>query len=187
MNIHDIDIFIAVADQLHFGRASRACNLSPSALTRSIQRLEEETGQPLFTRDKPQRRTHPPPVNDSKPTLCARAPTGKHCRTTCAKPRAYPGHSPSTPPSPPSTACCPTCSKPSAPPTRPYRSNCTPAPPNRPYPRFSQEKSTSPSPPCPTASPDVSNSCRSPKFRSYSSPPPPESSPTRRAAAISST
>ena len=51
MNIHDIDTFLAVADLLHFGQASRACNLSPSALTRSIQRLEEEVGQPLFTRD----------------------------------------------------------------------------------------------------------------------------------------
>ena len=51
MNIHDIDTFLAVADQLHFGRASRACNLSPSALTRTIQRLEEETGRALFIRD----------------------------------------------------------------------------------------------------------------------------------------
>lgn len=36
---------------MHFGRASRACNLSPSALTRTIQRLEEEIGQALFLRD----------------------------------------------------------------------------------------------------------------------------------------
>ena len=51
MNIHDINTFLAAADLLHFGQASRACNLSPSALTRSIQRLEEEIGQPLFVRD----------------------------------------------------------------------------------------------------------------------------------------
>jgi LysR family positive regulator for ilvC len=51
MNIHDLNTFLAVADLLHFGQASRACNLSPSALTRSIQRLEEEAGQSLFTRD----------------------------------------------------------------------------------------------------------------------------------------
>lgn len=51
MNIHSIDTFLAVADLLHFGQASRVCNLSPSALTRNIQRLEEEVGQPLFTRD----------------------------------------------------------------------------------------------------------------------------------------
>jgi len=51
MNIHDLETFLAAADLLHFGKASRACNLSPSALTRSIQRLEEELGRPLFIRD----------------------------------------------------------------------------------------------------------------------------------------
>ncbi|MBI9020888.1 MAG: HTH-type transcriptional activator IlvY [Verrucomicrobia bacterium] len=51
MNIHELNTFLALADLLHFGQASRACNLSPSALTRSIQRLEEEVGHPLFTRD----------------------------------------------------------------------------------------------------------------------------------------
>lgn len=51
MNIHELDNFLTLAETLHFGRASRACNLSPSALTRSIQRLEEAVGQPLFTRD----------------------------------------------------------------------------------------------------------------------------------------
>ncbi len=51
MNIHDLNTFLAAADLLHFGKASRACNLSPSALTRSIQRLEEEIGRPLFVRD----------------------------------------------------------------------------------------------------------------------------------------
>jgi LysR family positive regulator for ilvC len=51
MNIRDLDIFLSLAGSLHFGKASRACNLSPSALTRSIQRLEEETGHPLFVRD----------------------------------------------------------------------------------------------------------------------------------------
>lgn len=51
MNIHELNNFLTLAETLHFGQASRACNLSPSALTRSIQRLEEEIGQPLFTRD----------------------------------------------------------------------------------------------------------------------------------------
>lgn len=51
MNIRDLDIFLSLADSLHFGKASRTCNLSPSALTRSIQRLEEEVGHPLFIRD----------------------------------------------------------------------------------------------------------------------------------------
>ena len=51
MDIQSLNHFIKTAELLHFGRASRACNLSPSALTRSIQRLEEEIGQPLFLRD----------------------------------------------------------------------------------------------------------------------------------------
>lgn len=51
MTIRDLDVFLSLADSLHFGKASRACNLSPSALTRSIQRLEEEVGHPLFVRD----------------------------------------------------------------------------------------------------------------------------------------
>jgi LysR family positive regulator for ilvC len=51
MDIRHLEIFLTLAELLHFGRASQACNLSPSALTRAIQRLEEELGQPLFVRD----------------------------------------------------------------------------------------------------------------------------------------
>ncbi len=51
MDIRELEIFLTVAELLHFGRASQACNLSPSALTRTIQRMEEQLGQPLFLRD----------------------------------------------------------------------------------------------------------------------------------------
>jgi LysR family positive regulator for ilvC len=51
MEINHLETFIKTAELLHFGRASQACNLSPSALTRTIQRLEEEVGHPLFFRD----------------------------------------------------------------------------------------------------------------------------------------
>jgi LysR family positive regulator for ilvC len=51
MDIQALETFIKTAELLHFGKASRACSLSPSALTRTIQRLEEEIGQPLFLRD----------------------------------------------------------------------------------------------------------------------------------------
>ncbi|MFC4994337.1 HTH-type transcriptional activator IlvY [Rubritalea tangerina] len=54
MNHHEIKNFLAVAETLHFGRASELCHLSPSALTRSIQRLESELGQALFLRDNRQ-------------------------------------------------------------------------------------------------------------------------------------
>ncbi len=51
MDIQALETFIKTAELLHFGQASRACNLSPSALTRTIQRLEDEVGQTLFLRD----------------------------------------------------------------------------------------------------------------------------------------
>ncbi len=51
MDIKELKVFLTTAEQLHFGRASQSCNLSPSALTRTIQRLEEELGEVLFLRD----------------------------------------------------------------------------------------------------------------------------------------
>lgn len=51
METQALETFIKTAELLHFGKASRSCNLSPSALTRTIQRLEEEVGKPLFLRD----------------------------------------------------------------------------------------------------------------------------------------
>jgi LysR family positive regulator for ilvC len=43
--------FIHLSDSLHFGRASEASHVSPSALSRSIQRLEDEVGATLFARN----------------------------------------------------------------------------------------------------------------------------------------
>ncbi|MEJ6561471.1 MAG: HTH-type transcriptional activator IlvY [Akkermansiaceae bacterium] len=51
MTTETLHAFLALSDELHFGRASRISHLSRSALTRLIQRLEEEVGQPLFIRD----------------------------------------------------------------------------------------------------------------------------------------
>ncbi|NOQ41515.1 MAG: HTH-type transcriptional activator IlvY [Desulfuromusa sp.] len=51
MDIRELEIFLTTAELLHFGRASQVCNLSPSALTRTIQRLEEQLGKTLFVRD----------------------------------------------------------------------------------------------------------------------------------------
>jgi LysR family positive regulator for ilvC len=48
---HDLRAFLAAAATLHFGRAAREVNLSPSALSRTIRRLEEEVGERLFVRD----------------------------------------------------------------------------------------------------------------------------------------
>lgn len=51
MNIKALNHFLALAEHLHFGRASIACNISISALSRHIRQLEEETGVVLFNRD----------------------------------------------------------------------------------------------------------------------------------------
>ncbi len=51
MNNQELKLFLHLADSLHFGRTSGACNITPSALTRTIQRLESEVGENLFVRD----------------------------------------------------------------------------------------------------------------------------------------
>ncbi len=51
MDIKQLRQFIHLADTLHFGRASEASYISPSALSRSIKQLEDEVGAALFERD----------------------------------------------------------------------------------------------------------------------------------------
>jgi len=48
----EFSVFLHLADTLHFARSAQALHMSPSALTRAIQRLEEQLGQPLFQRSK---------------------------------------------------------------------------------------------------------------------------------------
>jgi LysR family positive regulator for ilvC len=48
----ELSVFLHLADSLHFARTAQALHMSPSALTRAIQRLEDELGQPLFQRSK---------------------------------------------------------------------------------------------------------------------------------------
>ena len=43
--------FLELSRTLHFGRASQACHISPSALSRVVQRLEQELGVALLVRD----------------------------------------------------------------------------------------------------------------------------------------
>jgi LysR family positive regulator for ilvC len=51
MDIREIQFFQHLSETLHFGRTSRACHITPSALTRTVQRLEAEVGEQLFIRD----------------------------------------------------------------------------------------------------------------------------------------
>lgn len=51
MNIKSLQIFIRLCESKNFSKTALAMHMSPSALTRQIQRLEEEIGHPLFMRD----------------------------------------------------------------------------------------------------------------------------------------
>ena len=51
MNIRELTLFKHLATTLHFGKTSQACNITPSGLTRAIQRLESELDDKLFHRD----------------------------------------------------------------------------------------------------------------------------------------
>ncbi|MBF0469438.1 MAG: LysR family transcriptional regulator [Desulfamplus sp.] len=51
MNIRELKLYMHLSESLHFGKTSRACNITPSALTRMVQRLESDLEETLFTRD----------------------------------------------------------------------------------------------------------------------------------------
>ncbi|TQV75139.1 HTH-type transcriptional activator IlvY [Aliikangiella marina] len=51
MNIRNLQIYLHLSQSLHFNKTAVAMHTSPSTLSRIIQRLESEVGQPLFERD----------------------------------------------------------------------------------------------------------------------------------------
>ena len=52
MELHQVRYYVALCKALNFTRAAEACNVTQPALTRAIQRLEEELGGPLFQRER---------------------------------------------------------------------------------------------------------------------------------------
>ncbi|RKZ02610.1 HTH-type transcriptional activator IlvY [Candidatus Fermentibacteria bacterium] len=52
MDIYSLRLFLHLASSLHFRKTSEEVHLSPSAVSRTIKRLEEELGHPLFIRDR---------------------------------------------------------------------------------------------------------------------------------------
>jgi LysR family positive regulator for ilvC len=51
MDTDTLKIFLHLAGTLHYGKTSKACNVSPSTLSRIIKRLEDSVGELLFERD----------------------------------------------------------------------------------------------------------------------------------------
>lgn len=51
MDLRELQLFSHLASSLHFGKTSTAQHVSPSTLSRVIQRLEDECGASLFTRN----------------------------------------------------------------------------------------------------------------------------------------
>ncbi len=45
-------LFLHLSQTLHFGRTSKECHISASALSRAVQKLEREVGWPLLERDQ---------------------------------------------------------------------------------------------------------------------------------------
>ena len=51
VDIPSLKLFITLARNLHFGKTSEEMHLSPSAVSRAVQRLEDQLGHSLLVRD----------------------------------------------------------------------------------------------------------------------------------------
>ena len=51
MDVKSLQLYVFLCESLHFGQTAVRCNLSPSAVSRQLQRLEDSVGQTLVDRN----------------------------------------------------------------------------------------------------------------------------------------
>lgn len=86
--------FVAVAEELHFPRAAEALNIPLASLYSSVDKLEAEVGQPLFTRDQGRTRLTKAGaalLADAKEQLAAAPPPAKKTVAAGGKAKASKG------------------------------------------------------------------------------------------------
>ncbi|WP_194922364.1 LysR family transcriptional regulator, partial [Catenulispora rubra] len=47
---HELEAFLTLAEQLHFGRTAELLNVSPARISQTIAKVERRVGVPLFRR-----------------------------------------------------------------------------------------------------------------------------------------
>src|SRR5205814_9987193 len=50
MERQDIEVFLTLAEELHFARTAQRLRLAPASISQTIKKLERRFGAPLFTR-----------------------------------------------------------------------------------------------------------------------------------------